>query len=227
MLQGEVNQQTQGQEMRAEDVAQYLQDHPEFFESHTEMLTKISIPHPQGGRAIPIVERQVLALREKNRALEAKLAELIQFGEENDALSQKVHRLCLGFLRAGDLGALIAGLHLNLRDDFAIPHSTLRLWCDPAQELPEFAPLGDEARGFVESLPRPYCGPAQGIPVVFWFGDDSGHIRSLAAIPLRDPESMGLLVLASGDPQRFYAEMGTLYLERIADTLSSAIRRLL
>jgi uncharacterized protein len=213
--------------MRAEDVAQYLEEHPEFFESHADMLSAMLIPHPQGGRAIPIVERQVLALRDKNRALEAKLAELIQFGEENDALSEKVHRLCLGFLQAPDLGALIAGLHLNLRDDFAIPHSALRLWCEPARELPEFATLGEEARGFAESLPRPYCGPAQGIPVVVWFGDDSGHIRSLAAVPLRDPQSMGLLVLASEDAQRFYAEMGTLYLERIADLLAAAIRRLL
>ena len=213
--------------MRADEVAQYLQDHPEFFESHGELLASITVPHPQGGRAIPIVERQVLALREKNRALEAKLAELIEFGEENDALADKVHRLCLGVFKAGDLGALVAFLHLNLREDFAIPHSTLRLWCEPAQELPEFAPLGDEERGFVETLPRPYCGPAQGIPVVRCFGDDSGHLRSLAAIPLRDPESMGILLLASEDARRFYAEMGTLYLERIGGLLSAAIRRLL
>jgi len=213
--------------MRAEDVAKYLQEHPDFFESHADMLAAISVPHPQGGRAIPIVERQVLSLREKNRALEAKLAELIGFGEENDALAEKVHRLSLGFARAGDLGTLIAGLNLNLREDFAIPHSMLRLWCEPVHELPEFAPVGDEGRGFAESLPRPYCGPAQGIPVAHWFGDDGGQVRSLAAVPLRDPASMGLLVLASEDVQRFYPEMGTLYLERIGELLAAAIRRLL
>jgi uncharacterized protein YigA (DUF484 family) len=212
--------------MRAEDVAQYLRDNPEFFESYSDMLSQISIPHPQGGRAIPIVERQVLTLRDKNRVLEAKLAELIQFGEENDALAEKVHRLCVALLRARDMETLISALHLNLNEDFSIPHSTLRLWCKPAPPLPEFAEVSAESRGFVESLPRPYCGPAQGTPVLDWFGEDAPHLRSLAAVPLRDDASLGVLLMASEDPQRFYPEMGTLYLERIADVLSAAINRM-
>jgi uncharacterized protein YigA (DUF484 family) len=213
--------------MRAEDVANYLRDNPEFFESYSDMLSQISIPHPGGGRAIPIVERQVLTLREKNRGLETKLAELIQFGEENDALAEKVHRLCLAMLKAPDMAALIAAVNLNLHEDFSIPHSTLRLWCGPMSSLPEFAPISEEAHGFAESLPRPYCGPAQGIPVTDWFGEAAPHLRSLAAIPLRDDASLGLLVMASEDSQRFYPEMGTLYLERIADVLSAAVSRLL
>jgi uncharacterized protein YigA (DUF484 family) len=191
------------------------------------MLSQISIPHPQGGRAIPIVERQVLTLRDKNRVLESKLAELIQFGEENDALAEKVHRLCVALLHASDIASLVAALNLNLHEDFLIPHSTLRLWCEPAQQLPEFAAVNAESRSFTESLPRPYCGPAQGIPVADWFGEAAPHLRSLAAIPLRDDASLGLLVMASEDPQRFYPEMGTLYLERIADILSAAVNRLL
>jgi hypothetical protein len=213
--------------MKAEDVAQYLKDNPEFFETYSEMLSQISIPHPQGGRAIPIVERQVLTLRDKNRVLETKLAELIQFGEENDALAEKVHRLCVAMIRAKDVAALIAALNLNLREDFSIPHSTLRLWNVPLQSLPEFDRVDEEARTFADSLPRPYCGPANGIPVKSWFGEAASHLRSLAAMPLRDEASLGLLVMASEDAQRFYPEMGTLYLERIADMLSAAIKRLI
>jgi uncharacterized protein YigA (DUF484 family) len=210
--------------MKDEDVAQYLTANPQFFETYAEQLSQIVIPHPQGGRAIPIVERQVLTLRDKNRALESKLAELIQFGEENDALSEKVHRLSIALLRARDIASLAAALNLNLHDDFSIPHSTLRLWCEPAQALPEFADVGEEARGFAESLPRPYCGPAQGLPISNWFGEASAHLKSLAAVPLREGGSLGLLVMGSEDAQRFYPEMGTLYLERIADVLSAAIR---
>jgi uncharacterized protein YigA (DUF484 family) len=213
--------------MKAEDVAQYLQDNPEFFESYSDMLSQISIPHPQGGRAIPIVERQVLTLRDKNRVLESKLAELIQFGEENDALAEKVHRLCVTMIRAKDVAGLIAALNLNLRDDFSVPHSTLRLWNVPLQPLSEFDRVDEDARTFADSLPRPYCGPANGIPVTSWFGEAASHLRSLAAMPLRDEASLGLLVMASEDAHRFYPEMGTLYLERIADMLSAAIKRLL
>ena len=53
--------------MRAEDVAQYLQDHPQFFEEHLDLLAQISLPHPHGGRTISLSERQLVALREKNK----------------------------------------------------------------------------------------------------------------------------------------------------------------
>src|SRR5574340_244429 len=75
--------------MRAEDVAQYLQDNPQFFEGYTDLLTQIALPHPHGGRTISLSERQMVALREKNKELEKKLQELIEFARENDALQHK------------------------------------------------------------------------------------------------------------------------------------------
>ena len=47
----------------------YLQDNPGFFEEYAELLAQIYIPHPHGGRAIPIAERQILTLREKSKML--------------------------------------------------------------------------------------------------------------------------------------------------------------
>jgi uncharacterized protein YigA (DUF484 family) len=35
-------------------------------------------------------------------------------------------------------------------------------------------------------------------------------------------QTIGLLILASEDKERFYPEMGTLFLQRIAETLGSA-----
>ena len=63
--------------MRPEDVARYLKDHPEFFENFADMIADISIPHPHGGRAIPISERQIVSLRERNKVLEGKLHALV------------------------------------------------------------------------------------------------------------------------------------------------------
>src|SRR5574340_863051 len=79
--------------MKAEEVADYLQQHPEFFEQYADMLAEIYIQHPHGGRAIPISERQILTLREKGKQLENKLREIIQFGEQNDAIGEKMHRI--------------------------------------------------------------------------------------------------------------------------------------
>ena len=64
--------------MRSEDVAQYLQDNPLFFEEHAEMLSQINLPHPHGGRTISLSERQLLTLRERVKELEKKLSELLE-----------------------------------------------------------------------------------------------------------------------------------------------------
>jgi uncharacterized protein YigA (DUF484 family) len=58
----------------------------------------VVVPHPHGGRTISITERQMLALRDKNKQLEGKMGELLQFGEENDVISQKMHRLAIAMI---------------------------------------------------------------------------------------------------------------------------------
>ena len=57
------------------------------------------------------------------------------------------------------------------------------------------------------------------------FGEAGAHLRSFAYVPLRDTETFGLLALASEDAQRFYPEMGTLYLKRLGELVSAAVVR--
>lgn len=215
----------------AEEVVRYLQDNPGFFEEYAELLAQIYIPHPHGGRAIPIAERQILTLREKSRMLEGKLAELIQFGEENDAIGEKMHRLCLALLPAGELRALLQALYYNLREDFAVPHAALRLWRPDAAaaeaDAVEFAPATEELRRYAESLEHPVCGADANPEVLSWFGDAAAQLRSVACMPLRDGSKacIGMLALASEDAKRFYPEMGTLYLKRLGELLGAALER--
>src|SRR3990167_314498 len=114
--------------MRAEDVAQYLQDNPQFFEEHLETLAQIALPHPHGGRTISLSERQLLALRDKNKELEKKLHDLIEFAKENDVLQHKVHEFVVALFAARDLPTLQEMIPHLLREIFAIPHTALRLW---------------------------------------------------------------------------------------------------
>jgi len=210
--------------MTAEEVAQFFRTHPQFFDQNPELLETIFVPHPHGGRAIPLAERQILALREKVKLLEGKLGELIQFGEDNDAISEKVHRLCTALLGARDFAACGQALHFHLREDFAVPHVALRLWgkAVPAG-APEGAPVADDLRTRAETMGGPQCGAAAASPFLAWFGDAAGHVRSIALVPLGQTKAFGLLVLGSEDAQRFYAEMGTLYLRRIGELTAAAL----
>lgn len=210
--------------MTAEEVAQFFKTHPQFFDQHRELLESIYVPHPYGGRAIPLSERQILSLRDRVKLLEGKLGELLKFGEDNDAISEKVHRLAAGLLAARDFAATAQALQFHLREDFSVPHVALRLWGRP---LPAGAPAGaavdEELRSKVEALGAPQCGPAAGSPFLPWFGDAREHVRSLALVPLGQTRAVGLLALGSEDAQRFYAEMGTLYLRRIGELTAAAL----
>jgi len=201
--------------MDAKDVAQFLKANPQFFDQHPQLLESIYVPHPHGGRAIPLTERQIVSLREKVRLLESKLGEFVRFGEDNDAIGEKVHRLSLALVGAKDASAATQALHFHLREDFAVPYVALKLWTD--EDVP--AELRDKA----ESMGAPLCGPAAGNPFLPWFREAEAHIRSVALVPLGQTRTIGLLALGSEDPQRFFAEMGTLYLRRIGELAAGAL----
>jgi len=76
--------------MNASDVIQFLQANPEFFDDNSTLLTDLTVTHPHNGQAISLTERQLIALRERIAQLENKFAELLEFGEENDAIGDKV-----------------------------------------------------------------------------------------------------------------------------------------
>lgn len=211
--------------MQAEDVSRYLATHPEFFDNYPHLLTDIRVSHPFDGRAISIAERQILNLREKVALLETKLAELIRFGEENDAISEKMQHIAVAMMSARDLATLIHALTLNLHDDFGIPHVALRIWHGTG-ETSEFAAVSEAIRNWAGELPRPQCGAPLTDEVLDWF-TDAGRLRSFAAIPLKGQQSLGLLVLASEDAHRFYPQMGTLYLQRLGELVSAGLQRLL
>ncbi|MEO8410590.1 MAG: DUF484 family protein [Propionivibrio sp.] len=223
--------------MKSEEVASYLQANPQFFEEHAELMSRLVIPHPHGGRTISITERQMLSLRDKNKALDAKMNELLEYGEENDAISEKMHRLGVAMIAVASFQAILHTLNFHLRDDFAIPHVALRLWERPKNapdgaqelpELPEFAEVSGELQVFAEALTQPYCGSTAGFETSAWFGAAAMHVRSQALVALRNGGgTIGMIALGSEDGERFYAGMGTLYLERLGEMASAALARVL
>ena len=82
-----------------DSVTDYLVQHPEFFESHVDVLAKLKVPHP-AGHAVSLIERQVEVLRQQHRQMERKLVDLIEVARGNDALIERIHRLALALLEA-------------------------------------------------------------------------------------------------------------------------------
>jgi hypothetical protein len=208
--------------MNSEEIAQYLKTHPEFFEQYADMIAEINIPHPHGGRTIPISERQILTLREKSKQLETKLREVIQFGEENDVVGQKMHALTLALMRAPDAQTVAQTAMKALRESFAVPRVALRLWRGAPEALAEFQGASDAAQAFATTLTEPSCSAEPAVDTATWFGD-TAQAGSYAYLPLRDGDTFGMIALASDDAQRYYPGMGTLYLTRLAELISCAL----
>jgi len=216
------------QRMDAKDVARYLKENPRFFEDYADQIAEIFVPHPHGGHAIPIAERQIITLREKNVELEARLAELIEHGRDNDDISEKLHRSTLALFASPDLETTLAVLYHSLADDFGVPHAAARMWGKMPEQsyMPELAATSVELREYADGLGAPYCGPAAPFETREWF-ESGDACQSFAFLPLRTARSFGLLGLASEDPRRFHPGIGTMYLTRLAELASVATARYL
>jgi len=210
-------------------VADYLREHPEFFEENAHWLAEVRIAHPHEGHAIPLIERQLVALREKNRALETRFATLVRYGGANDQITDRLHRLTLALFAAPELDTSLEIIYESMHSDFDVPRAAIRLWGsipDDAYQA-EFTPVTAEMREYAASLAEPYCGPLSVLESQTWL-EEEGGLHSFAYLPLRTTErTIGIVALASPDASRFTADMGTHFLMRLAEVASVAIARYL
>jgi uncharacterized protein YigA (DUF484 family) len=218
-------------------IAQYLVDHPQFFEEYAGLLGEVKLSSPLTGRAVSLQERQMEVMRDKYKALELRMAELMRHAEENAAIANRFHGWTRLLLEAGAPDEAPAAMPRAVVDGlvqhFVVPQATLRLWNLAPEHAGEWYANGvsDDVRLFANGLRAPYCGPNRDFEAVRWL-DDSAEpaadappaVRSTVLVPLRaGGAAFGLLVLGSPDPERFSSAMGTDFLVHIGETASAAL----
>ena len=206
-------------------VAQYLADHPRFFEEHAGLLGAVKLSSTLTGKTVSLQERQMEVMRDKYKALELRLAELLRLADENGAIANRFHAWNQALLGVRDAAAMPRALLDGLAQQFGVPQATLRLWDVAPQHADSWFASGvsDDARIFANSLRAPYCGSNHDFEAVRWL-DEPGAVSSTVILPLRAAGSaFGLLILGSPDPERFTASMGTDFLVHIGETASAAL----
>jgi uncharacterized protein len=214
-------------------VAEYLADHPDFFERHAGLLEQLRLPHRAGAATVSLVERQVAVLQDKNRVLECRLRELVDVARSNTTLSDKVHALAIRLLRATDAASVLAGLESGLREDFGasqavvvLLHNTSEIVQRPATRFLRTADRSDPAlKAFATFIQqsRPRCGRVRDVQRDFLFPGDAAGIASVAMVPLGKNCDIGLLAIGSSDSSRFNPTMSTDFLARIGDLAAAAL----
>lgn len=211
----------------ADQVKDYLQNHPDFFERHAKLLAEITLPSPHGSGVISLAERQQLAQRDKIRVLESLMDQMISNAEENEATSLKVHKFCLSLLEQHGFSALQQLISDTLRSEFNVTQSLIRIWVKPSNSAiindAVFTHVSDEFNDWIISLKQPYCGarPQAAADLL------DSNLQSFAFIPLyknaSDQHAFGVLIMGSEDAQHFKTGMGTMYLERIGELIAVSL----
>lgn len=216
------------------DIANYLANTPGFFERHAELLGSVQLTSPHGQRAVSLQERQMEMLRDKIRGLEGKIIEMIRYGQDNVSIADRLHRWTRTLMLVSQPAELPSVLVRELMHQFMIPQAGIRVWgAAAAFATHDFAqPVGDDIKLFAGSLGLPYCGVNSGFEAAQWL-DEPTSAKSMALIPLRvdavegtPTAAFGMLVLASPDPTRYTADMGTEFLVRIGELAGAALSRL-
>ena len=211
-------------------VAQYLQQHPDFFDQHPEIVAALRLTTALGGRTVSLQERQVEILRDKIRQLELKLATFTRNASGNELIMANLHQWTLQLIADAAPSDLPSVVVNATQSCFDVPQVTIRLWHTATEFSEEDFVVNDEdARAFADTHDAPVCGAAAGQPGTLWL-DDAASMQSVALVPLRKSgaeSSFGLLVLGSPDPQRFAADLATDILTRIGEIASARLQPLL
>jgi uncharacterized protein YigA (DUF484 family) len=219
-------------EAEEESIAAYLQRNPDFFERHQAVLARLRLPHARGGTTISLVERQIEVLREKQAAVENKLAELVRVARANDAISERLHRFTRRLLQSAvPREQAVARIEAGLREDFDAFNAALVLIGEESAPAaaPRFVrtvPASDPNLKSFETLfssGKPRCGQARDSQREFLFGPEGVEMASVALVPLGDKGSVGLLALGSADHERFHPAMSTEFLARMAELIAASL----
>ncbi|MFO6418836.1 DUF484 family protein [Hylemonella sp. W303a] len=227
--------------MTEEEIVRYLRGNPAFFDRNADALAEIVLVSPHSRRTVSLQERQAELLREKIRAFEMRLMELLRHGADNTMLADRLLRWSRDLFLEHDSTRVPALIADSIQQQFAVPQVALRVWgvAQTHADAPWAQGATHEVREFANALREPFCGVNTGFEVAAWLPHPEQAV-SLALLPLRavepeftrteqasdSPSTIGLIVLASPDAQRYTSTMGTDFLSRIAEVASAALSRL-
>ncbi len=212
-----------------EVVASYLLKNPEFLDENPEVLKMLEVNH-QSGTAVSLIERQVESLRASNEEMQKQLNRLVQVASENEKLMTRLHNLTLELMSIGSRQEFFTHLGNSLLNDFNA--DILQIFLvdrDVASEAGDdvigIKPDDSDLEQFKAHLEKgdTVCGRLSQSKLEFLFGSKARWVQSTALTPLGENGCDGMMAIGSSDPARFYPGMGTLFLELLADVISTSL----
>jgi uncharacterized protein YigA (DUF484 family) len=221
-------------ELTAEQVAAYLEQHPDFFIEQPAVLDSLELStSPEG--TISLAQRRLERCLQKNEQLHTQLNSLLFNARKNTELQSRVHQLCLRLMDAKGLNELLPLLMQELKHEFEADEVALRLFYngDAKVALPSLTDnivqhhVDEDSFKIFDSLlakQQPVCGRLTRAQKTVLFAEQAEQVLSVACLPLGHQPCAGLLAIASFNENRFHADMATDYLSFLGEITMRLLR---
>ncbi len=211
------------------ELIRLLEQHPDILSRYPGLLHDLEIPHSTGDVA-SLIERQVFMLRDKLKAHDKRMRDLMDIARANERLASSHHRIAVNLLAARDLSDVISSVNAELGNELKADYVVVRLFSDDetllAQKPDLFVSRKAEALSVFSTMLKhrnPVCGRSSREQKAFLFGERAEQIASAAVIPLVAGADLGLLGLGGHEASRFTSSMGTEFLNQIGEMVSMAL----
>ena len=195
----------------AHEVAAWLRRHPKFLQQFPDLAITLVVPRDEGPAA-SLASYQLEVLRDKNREL-----------------TRRLHELTLALMRQPSRADVVRAMAATLAEDFNGDLVRIVLFeaidgLEDADWL-QVVDAGDARLApFADCLAEgaPLCGRLQPAKHDVLYGDRAQDVQSTALLPL---PGLGLVAVGSGDANRFFPGMGTLFLRMMGEAFAAALAR--
>ena len=210
------------------EVAAWLRRHPTFLKQFPDLALTLVVPRDDGPTA-SLASYQLEVLRDKNRELSRRLADLAANAQINERLAVRTHQLTLALMKQDSAADTLRAMAASLEEDFAgdlvrliVLHPVAGLEQAPwLQVIEESSPLLGVFRDCLKDG-EPICGRLQADKNNVLYAGRAEEVQSSALLPL---PGVGLIAVGSHDGNRFYPGMGTLFLRMMGESLVVALQR--
>ncbi|SIO06851.1 hypothetical protein SAMN05443662_1339 [Sulfurivirga caldicuralii] len=217
-------------DLTAQEVANYLARHPDFFQIFPDLVEQMRLPHPRSGESISLLQRQLISLRDKKETLEQEVSALLAVAGDNGRLFEKLHQLTLALMAARSESDAVHCLLELLPALFAVEQVRLHSWQAPREAVKGLRQLGMD-RSWVQLLRahlqpgKPRCGALEPGWQTGLFEPEPA-VRSVCLVPLGFERVWGVLAIGSHDAERFAPELDTYFLRVLGELISARLGHL-
>ena len=207
-----------------EIIVSFLEDNPDFFNRHPELVTSLRISDNQRG-TVSLVERQQSLLRQKVTGLEEEITQLMVIANQNEELFVLYSDLYLRLLDCQSANELLDCLYQATTELLSL--SGLKLWLNQDVELEHNSLIQDDCNEILNNRLEKeeyYFGRLQQSEQQLIFSEISdGSVVLIRLQHLEQP--LGFLAISSQDAEHFDPRMDTLLLSQFRRLVAKLIHQ--